>query len=51
MYFNEHGKVKLQLALAKGKKLHDKRDTEKNAIGRVKKAGCWRTRVVMNQLI
>ena len=29
MYFNEHGKVKLQLALAKGKKLHDKRDTEK----------------------
>ena len=29
LYFNEHGKVKLQLALAKGKKLHDKRDTEK----------------------
>jgi SsrA-binding protein len=29
MYFNEHGKVKLQLALAKGKKLHDKRETEK----------------------
>ncbi|CLA83358.1 ssRNA-binding protein SmpB [Mycobacterium tuberculosis] len=29
MYFNERGRVKLQLALAKGKKLHDKRDTEK----------------------
>jgi SsrA-binding protein len=29
MYFNEHGKIKLQLALAKGKKLHDKRATEK----------------------
>ncbi|MBX9711929.1 MAG: SsrA-binding protein SmpB [Xanthobacteraceae bacterium] len=29
MYFNERGKIKLQLALAKGKKLHDKRDTEK----------------------
>ncbi|WP_424631050.1 SsrA-binding protein SmpB [Bradyrhizobium sp. SYSU BS000235] len=29
MYFNEHGKLKLQLALAKGKKLHDKRETEK----------------------
>jgi SsrA-binding protein len=28
MYFNEHGKVKLQLALAKGKKLHAA-DTEK----------------------
>ncbi|MBN9599770.1 MAG: SsrA-binding protein SmpB [Afipia sp.] len=29
MYFNEHGKIKLQLALAKGKKMHDKRETEK----------------------
>lgn len=29
MYFNERGMIKLQLALAKGKKLHDKRDTEK----------------------
>lgn len=29
LYFNERGRVKLQLALAKGKKLHDKRDTEK----------------------
>jgi SsrA-binding protein len=29
MYFNERGRVKLQLALAKGKQLHDKRDSEK----------------------
>lgn len=29
MYFNEHGKIKLQLGIAKGKKLHDKRETEK----------------------
>jgi SsrA-binding protein len=29
MYFNERGKIKLQLALAKGKKMHDKRETEK----------------------
>jgi SsrA-binding protein len=26
MYFNEKGKVKVQVALAKGKKIHDKRD-------------------------
>ncbi|UGV27087.1 SsrA-binding protein SmpB [Rhodopseudomonas boonkerdii] len=29
MYFNERGRVKLQLALAKGKQLHDKRASEK----------------------
>ncbi|MDB5566177.1 SsrA-binding protein [Nitrobacteraceae bacterium AZCC 2161] len=29
MYFNERGRVKLQLALAKGKQLHDKRDADK----------------------
>ncbi|CAN5365305.1 SsrA-binding protein SmpB [soil metagenome] len=29
MYFNERGRIKLQIGLAKGKKLHDKRDTEK----------------------
>jgi SsrA-binding protein len=29
MYFNEQGRLKLQLALAKGKKMHDKRETEK----------------------
>ena len=30
MYFNERGRVKLQLALAKGKQLHDKRPSEKD---------------------
>ena len=30
MYLNERGVVKLQIGLAKGKKLHDKRETEKN---------------------
>jgi SsrA-binding protein len=29
MYFNAKGKAKLELGLAKGKKLHDKRETEK----------------------
>ena len=29
IYFNEKGRAKLGLALAKGKKLHDKRETEK----------------------
>lgn len=29
IYFNARGKAKLELALAKGKKLHDKRETEK----------------------
>ena len=29
MYFNEQGRLKLELALAKGKKVHDKRETEK----------------------
>lgn len=29
IYFNERGRAKLELALAKGKKLHDKRETAK----------------------
>ncbi len=29
LYFNERGMAKLEIALAKGKKLHDKRETEK----------------------
>ena len=29
LYFNERGRAKIEIALAKGKKLHDKRDTEK----------------------
>lgn len=29
LYFNDHGRVKLEIALARGKKIHDKRETEK----------------------
>lgn len=29
LYFNKHGKAKLAIALAKGKKQHDKRETKK----------------------
>ncbi len=29
LYFNERGRAKLEIALAKGKKLHDKRETLK----------------------
>jgi SsrA-binding protein len=29
LYFNDKGRAKLEIALAKGKKLHDKRQTEK----------------------
>ncbi|NWH08581.1 MAG: SsrA-binding protein SmpB [Alphaproteobacteria bacterium] len=30
LYFNEKGRAKVQLGLARGKKLHDKRETEKS---------------------
>ena len=30
LYFNAKGIAKLELGIAKGKKLHDKRETEKN---------------------
>jgi SsrA-binding protein len=29
LYFNERGRAKVEVALARGKKLHDKRETEK----------------------
>ncbi len=29
IYFNEQGRAKVEIALARGKKLHDKRETEK----------------------
>jgi SsrA-binding protein len=29
LYFNDKGKAKIEIALARGKKLHDKRETEK----------------------
>jgi hypothetical protein len=41
LYFNEQGQGQAGTGLAKGKKLHDKRETEKNRDwSRVKKAGC-----------
>jgi SsrA-binding protein len=30
LFFNDQGRAKVEIALAKGKKLHDKRDTEKS---------------------
>ena len=30
LYFNDRGRVKLELALARGKKMHDKREAERN---------------------
>ena len=30
IYFNDQGRAKIEIALAKGKKLHDKRETERN---------------------
>ena len=30
LYFDERGRAKIEISLAKGKKLHDKRQTEKN---------------------
>ncbi len=29
VYFNEKGRAKIEVAIAKGKKLHDKRESEK----------------------
>jgi len=29
LYFNEKGRAKIEMAVARGKKLHDKRETEK----------------------
>lgn len=45
MYFNERGRIKLQLGLAKGKKLHDKRDTEKKRDWDREKGRLMRTKV------
>jgi SsrA-binding protein len=39
IYFNDQGRAKLELALAKGKKLHDKRQSERSAIGTGRRAG------------
>lgn len=44
LYFNDRGLVKLQLAVAQGKKLHDKRDTEKKRDWNRQKARIMRER-------
>ncbi|AQX18575.1 SsrA-binding protein [Bartonella sp. CDC_skunk] len=42
LYFNERGRVKLEIALARGKKLHDKRETEKKRDWEREKARLFR---------
>ncbi len=44
LYFNERGFAKLEIALAKGKKLHDKRETEKKRDWQRQKARVMRER-------
>ena len=44
IYFNERGMVKLEIALAKGKKLHDKRETKKERDWQRDKARLMRER-------
>ena len=45
MYFNDRGIVKLKLGIAKGKKLSDKRDTEKKRDWEREKGRLMRTKV------
>ena len=40
IYFNEKGRAKIEIALARGKQLHDKRETKRRATGTAKRAGC-----------
>ena len=44
IYFNDRGRAKLELALARGKKLHDKRETEKKRDWERQKARLLRER-------
>ena len=44
LYFNDRGRAKLQIALAKGKKVHDKRETEKKRDWNREKARLLRDR-------
>lgn len=44
LYFNERGRIKVELGLAKGKKLHDKRETEKKRSWEREKARVMRER-------
>jgi len=41
MYFNPRGVAKLELGVAKGKKLHDKRETEKQRDCSATRPGCY----------
>ena len=44
IYFNSRGKAKVELALARGKKVHDKRDTVKERDWKREQAGLMRSR-------
>ncbi|MCY6381465.1 SsrA-binding protein SmpB [Hoeflea prorocentri] len=44
IYFNDRGRAKLEIALAKGKKVHDKRETEKKRDWERQKARLLRER-------
>jgi SsrA-binding protein len=44
IYFNEGGRAKVELALGRGKKLHDKRETDKNRTWQRDKARILRDR-------
>ncbi len=39
IYFNSRGRAKVELAIAKGKKAHDKRDRSRNATGSATSSG------------
>lgn len=45
LYFNERGRAKLELAVARGKKLHDKRETSKQRDWQREKARLLKERV------
>ncbi len=40
IYFNDRGRAKVELAVARGKKLHDKRETSGSATGAARRRGC-----------
>jgi len=42
IYFNDRGRAKVELAVARGKKLHDKRETEKKRSWQREKARVMR---------
>ena len=44
IYFNAKGRAKIAIALGRGKKLHDKRETEKCATGNCDKSRLMRDR-------